>query len=118
MPRDRVLPVSQIFRAQSTEWQPLLDIYELKDGWLLKADLAGVHPKDVSVSVVGCRVTIRGSRRDSCIEEGCCHYRMEISYSQFERSVELPDDPGPCRVQTEFQEGMLLIRIRRGNANS
>jgi len=118
MPRDRVLPVTQLFRSQSADWQPLIDLYELKEGWLLKADLAGVHPNEVSISMSGRLVTIRGLRRDWCVEEGCCHYRMEISYSRFERTVELPDDPGPARVQTEFREGMLLIRIRRGNSNS
>ena len=113
--RDRVLQMP-VFRqpAESSGWQPLLDIYELRDGWLLKADLAGVRPDEVKVSMTGRQIAIRGVRRDLCVEEGCCHYRMEISYSRFERTVELPSDPGPVRVQTEFRDGMLLIRIRRG----
>ena len=117
MARDRVLR-SRLFRPAAPDrgWQPLLDIYELQDGWLLKADLAGVRPDEVTVSVRGRIVTLRGSRRDSLVEEGCCHYRMEISYSSFERSVELPADPGAdARVQTDYRDGMLLVRIRRGN---
>jgi HSP20 family protein len=101
--------------ADSVGWQPLLDIYELRDGWLLKADVAGVRPDEVSVIREGRFITIRGVRRDWSVEEGCNHYRMEISYSRFERTVELPDDPGPSGVQTELRDGMLLIRIRRGN---
>jgi len=114
MPRDRILPVS-MFRppADSLGWQPLLDIYELRDGWLLKLDLAGVRPDDVTITMIGRRVIVRGIRRDWCVEEGCHHYRMEISYSRFERAVELPDDPGPVAVQTESRDGMLLVRIRR-----
>lgn len=104
--------------AESAGWQPLLDIYELRDGWLLKADLAGVRPNEVSVSISGRRVTIRGLRRDLTVEEGCCQYRMEIAYSRFERTVELPSDPGPAGVQTEFRDGMLLIFIRRGTSSS
>jgi HSP20 family protein len=103
--------------AEPAEWQPLLDIYTLRDGWLLKADLAGVRPHEVTVTLAGRYVTIRGLRRDLSIAEGCCQYRMEISYSRFERTIELPDDPGPVGVQTEFRDGMLLIRIRRGIAN-
>ena len=114
MARDRVLR-SCLFRppADALGWQPLLDIYELKDGWLLKADVAGVRPDEVTVSLCGRTVTLRGSRRDSAVEEGCCHYRMEISYSSFERSVELPADPGKASVQTDYRDGMLLVRIRR-----
>ena len=117
MARDRVLR-SCLFRppADAPGWQPLLDIYELKDGWLLKADLAGVRPDEVSVSVRGRTVTLRGIRRDSLIEEGCAHYRMEISYSAFERSIELPCEPGSkAHVDTDYRDGMLLIRIHCGN---
>ena len=120
MARDQVLR-SCLFRPSADDrgWQPLLDIYELKEGWLLKADLAGVRPDEVSVSVRGRTITLRGHRRDSLIEEGCAHYRMEISYSAFERSVELPADPGPgARVQTDYRDGMLLVRIRRENPTS
>ena len=117
MPRDRILPAAFRPPAESAAWQPLIDIYEMRDGWLLKADLAGVRPNEVSVSLVGRRVTIRGLRRDLSVEEGCCHYRMEIAYSRFERTVDLPEDLGPAVVQTEFRDGMLLIRIRHGNPN-
>ena len=57
---------------------------------------------------------IQGVRRDWCVEEGCCQYRMEIAYSRFERAVELPGEPGAATVQTDYRDGMLLIRIRRG----
>jgi HSP20 family protein len=116
MLRDRVLR-TPVFRApaDSAGWQPLIDIYEMRDGWLLKADLAGVRSNEVAVTLKGREITIRGLRRDLSVEEGCCHYRMEISYSRFERTVELPNDLGPARVQTEFRDGMLLIRIRCGN---
>jgi len=120
MHRDRILR-SCLFRptTDDRDWQPLLDIYQLKDGWLLKADLAGVRPDEVTVSLSGRTVTLRGHRRDWAVEEGCAHYRMEIAYASFERSVELPTDPGrDPRVETEYRDGMLLIRIRRGNPPS
>jgi len=114
MSRDRILRAVFGQPAEHLGWQPALDIYELKDGWLIKADLAGVRPNEVSVSLVGRVICIQGTRRDWCVEEGCCHYRMEIEYSRFERTVELPDDPGAATLQTEYRDGMLLVRIRRG----
>ena len=112
---DRLVGTAVFHSANELGWQPLLDIYELRDGWLLKADLAGVQPDEVKITMSGRNVTIQGLRRDLCVEEGCCHYRMEISYSRFERTIELPADPGAATVQTEYRDGMLLIRIRRGN---
>ncbi|HEX3150621.1 MAG TPA: Hsp20/alpha crystallin family protein [Gemmataceae bacterium] len=116
MARDRVLR-SSYFRppAEDHGWQPALDVYEFKDGWLLKADLAGVRPSEVTVSLRGRVVTLRGHRHDWAVEEGCAHYRMEIAYSSFERSIELPGDPDASAVATDYRDGMLLIRIRRGN---
>jgi HSP20 family protein len=118
MARDRVLRTALFgMPADYLGWQPLLDIYELKDGWLVKADLAGVRPDEVSVTLDGRVVRIGGVRRDWCVEEGCCHYQMEIAYSRFERAIELPADPGAATVQTDYRDGMLLVRIRRGKTS-
>ena len=95
------------------EWQPAADIYRMRDGWLVKFDLAGVRPDDISVTVSGCRLRVRGRRRDWIIEEsqGCLSHSMEIVYSHFERILELPCEMPQTGVTTEFREGMLLIRI-------
>jgi HSP20 family protein len=92
-------------------WQPSVDVYRTPKGWLLKFDLAGVRPEDVSLKVEGCRVTIQGVRRDWLTEEGCHYYRMEITYNHFERCVELPCDVEPASVATDYRHGMLLVHL-------
>jgi HSP20 family protein len=116
MPNDIVQLVHSVFFPQAVSeglavWQPFVDVYQTHDGWLLKADLAGVMPEDIAVELQGRYIQIRGMRRDWCLEEGCHHYRMEISYSQFERTIELPDELDNARIGTEFRHGMLLIHI-------
>ena len=98
----------------------LAEIYVNDSQWpaLHWPDLAGVRPDEVEITIRGREVTISGLRRDHAVEEGCCHYRMEISYSRFERTIELPSDLGPATLQYEFRDGMLLIRIRRRSPNS
>jgi HSP20 family protein len=92
-------------------WQPSADIYRTKDGWLVKFDLAGVQIGDVSVTLRGRRLIISGFRRDSFVEEGACHYSMEISYNRFERSLVLPANLENARVTIGAREGLLLVRI-------
>jgi HSP20 family protein len=94
-------------------WRPAADVYRTSKGWLLKFELAGVRPEDIEVSVHGTRLTVRGTRRDSCITETCSCHLMEITYSRFERSVELPEQVQPARVRAEHRDGMLLIHIER-----
>jgi HSP20 family protein len=95
-------------------WHPAADVYRTPHGWLLKFDLAGVSPDDVSVAVQGRRVTVHGIRRDAHLGAGCSYYRMEISYSEFERSVDLPTVLDNARWEIEFKDGMLLVRLNGG----
>ena len=92
-------------------WRPSADVYRTRDGWLLKFDLAGVRPEDVTVSVRGRRVSVCGVRRDLMLEEGFSYYSMEISYNRFERSIEMPADLENAQVMIEARNGLLLVRM-------
>ncbi len=93
-------------------WRPAIDVYRCDYGWLVKFDLAGVRVEDISLEASGCRLTLRGCRRDWATDEGLHHYLMEISYSHFERTVELPCELGSARLSTEYRDGMLLVRVQ------
>jgi HSP20 family protein len=97
--------------VQGPCWHPPADTYRIRGGWLVKFDLAGVRPEDIRVSLLGRRLTVEGTRRDWQIDEGQQHYCMEISYSHFERSVELPRELAQAQVSTEYRDGMLLVRL-------
>ena len=99
-------------RGGEVEWRPRADAYRTSRGWVLKFDLAGVRPEDVTVRVEGCRITVAGTRRDCLVEEGGFHYLMEISYNRFERTIELPCDLDNPEVDLEFREGILLVRVK------
>lgn len=92
-------------------WEPAADVYQTPDGWLLKFDLAGVRPEDVTVRIDGNQLTVAGSRRDQISERGTTFYRMEIAYCTFQRTIELPADVSSSSINTEMRDGMLLIRL-------
>jgi HSP20 family protein len=101
---------------QSQDWQPAVDIYRSADGWILKVDLAGVRLDDVHVHLGKRTVTISGVRRDGMMEDsGCRHYSMEISYSRFQRTIELPEDIHTARVAVDYRDGILYVRIAKDN---
>ena len=78
----------------------------------MKFELAGVRPEDIQLSVVGRRLVLRGVRRDWAMEEGGNWYSMEISYNQFERSIDLPDDVEHSDISSEYRDGMLLVCLK------
>ena len=92
-------------------WQPLVDVYRTRDGWLLKFDLAGVGVEDVRVMVRGRRVSVSGLRKDTVVEEGSSYYSMEISYNRFERSIEMPVNLDHARIALQARDGILLVRM-------
>lgn|SRR5262245_15023280 len=96
-------------------WHPAADICRTRSGWLIKFELAGVRPEDIQVMACGNRLTVHGQRRDCAEEKSCTYYRMEIAYGAFERSVELPCNLESADISTEYQEGVLRIRIRTEN---
>jgi HSP20 family protein len=102
------LPASR--EISDTRWVPPIDVYSTPRGWLIKIDLAGVRKKDLQIEIAEGRLVVRGTRRDTCVEEGCHSYVMEISYSAFERVVELPF-PVSSAIDLQYDEGMLFVRI-------
>jgi HSP20 family protein len=115
MTRDFIRVMHALFlpAAEPAPWHPAADVLRLADGtWQVKFDLAGVRPADIDLEVQGHRLTLRGTRRDDIAACGCVHYQMEISYSRFERTLELPVRLDHADVQTAYRDGMLLVTIR------
>ncbi len=99
-------------------WEPATDIYQTKDGWVVKFDLAGVEPDDLTVQIVDGVLAVSGTRRDRTLREGVWHYQMEITYSRFERRIQLPCSLAGAQVATQYENGLLTISFllnRGGN---
>ncbi len=98
---------------QQLAWQPSVDVYRTSSGWLLKFELAGIAADDVQVVASGRAVAVRGVRRDLRVADCQQSYSMEISYNQFERTLELPCDVSEMQVETDYRDGMLVVRLTR-----
>ena len=93
-------------------WRPAADVYRTPEGFSIKFELAGVRAEDIDLEVIGQRLTIRGTRRDLEGHKACRCYLMEISYNQFERSLDLPCNLERADITTSYRDGMLLVHIR------
>ncbi len=107
----RRLHVAAEKRVQPLRWQPAADVYEGRDGWLIKLELAGVRFEDLQLRVTGNFLSVAGRRVDFERERGLRLKSMEITYSEFERGFEFPVSIEQARILTDFRNGMLLIRI-------
>ena len=99
-------------RPSGRLWCPAADVYRTTDGWIVKVDLAGIKPSDVEVTVDGEVLRISGSRRDGTCGEGVSHYQLEITYSRFEKMIQFPRSIEHVRIERDYRDGLLTLRLR------
>src|SRR5512138_3277489 len=71
-------------------WSPSVDIYENKDQIVLEAELPGMKPEDVNISIENNVLTIHGERKFEKKDDEDNFHRVERSYGSFTRSFTLP----------------------------
>ena len=91
-------------------WSPAVDIYENQDGITLEADLPGVSPGEVELSVENYVLTLRGERRLEK-NEGDNYHRVERSYGSFTRTFTLPTTVNVDDIRAEFKDGVLRVSL-------
>jgi HSP20 family protein len=96
--------------ATRRTWVPALDIYRKEGHLVIQADIPGVSPENLEVTVNDEGVlTIKGERKweEGEVEALCC----ERFYGEFERSIQLPDGVDTERIEASYKDGVLELRI-------
>jgi HSP20 family protein len=94
------------------EWAPLVDITEDDKEYIIKTELPEVKKEDVKVSVENGLLTIVGERKFEK-EENKKYHRVERAYGRFIRSFVLPEGVDPDKVNAEFRDGVLKVRLAK-----
>ncbi|MCC7410127.1 MAG: Hsp20/alpha crystallin family protein [Gammaproteobacteria bacterium] len=92
-------------------WSPAVDLKEEKDSFVLKADLPGVNPKDIEVTMENGVLTIRGERHFESEQDRSGYRRVERTYGSFYRRFALPDSVDAERIEAHTDNGVLHVTI-------
>jgi len=95
----------------TSTWTPAVDIKEEDEGFVLKADVPGVDPKDIEVTMDKGVLTVKGERKHELEEEADGYKRVERSYGTFHRRFSLPDSADAERVTAKGKDGVLEVFI-------
>jgi HSP20 family protein len=95
------------------EWTPAVDIVEDEKEYLIKLDLPEVAKEDVKVTVEAGSLTISGERKAEKEEKNRKFHRVERFFGRFERSFVIPEDADETKVNAEFKEGVLRVRLAK-----
>jgi HSP20 family protein len=98
--------------ARRSGWAPAVDIREDNKEIALEVELPGIKPSDVEVTAENGVLTIRGEKQSTSSEgtEGRYHV-VERSYGSFTRSFQLPQGVDDQRIEADFADGLLTVRI-------
>ena len=93
-------------------WAPPVESM-MRDGmFVVRADLPGIDPKAVELSVEGNMLMIRGQREDKHEEKRGDRFYREVSYGAFARSVGLPPRIDPESIKATYKDGVLEVTIK------
>ncbi len=110
---ERPFGLSSLF-DESAWWgdfAPQMDVSETDKEILVSAELPGMEPEDIHITVDHGTLTISGEKRAEKEEEGKRYYRVERSYGAFQRSIPLPEGVDENKIDATFKRGVLKIRL-------
>ena len=90
-------------------WMPAVDVLEENDGIRILAELPGVKPEEVKISVENNVLTIRGTKDQVAEEKTKRVHRYERTYSAFERTFALPATVDAGRIKATYEHGVLSV---------
>jgi len=97
--------------SATAEWMPAVDIEERADSFVLYADLPGIDPKAIDITLERGMLTLSGSRERKVEQEGVQSRRNERASGRFLRQFSLPDTADGEGVTAKGNNGVLEIVI-------
>jgi HSP20 family protein len=90
---------------------PAVNLYDVKDRFLLTAELPGTNPAELDLSITGDVLTLRGERkRPEGVPEDS-YRRQERPFGKWTRTVPLPERVDNTKVSAQFAHGILTVTL-------
>jgi HSP20 family protein len=95
------------------KWAPTIDIAETDQEITVRAELPGIDPGDLDVSLSGNELVLSGEKKESTESKDKGLYHSESRYGIFRRSVRLPEGVDTENVDAQYANGVLTLRLKK-----
>jgi HSP20 family protein len=92
-------------------WAPALEVTDGEREVTVRAELPGIDPKDLDISVAGNLLTLSGEKRSEKDDRDGRLFRSERMFGSFRRSVTLPEGVDPDKVTADYDKGVLTVKV-------
>jgi len=93
------------------EWIPSVDVSENPKEIVVHAEVPGIDPKDIDITIHGRTLTLKGEKKSEKEEKDVNYHRIERRYGAFSRTLELPTDVDPDNAKATYKDGVLKLVI-------
>ena len=93
----------------TSHWRPAVDIKEEENRFVIQADVPGVDPKDIEITMENGVLTLKGERSSDKEETGEGYTRVERVRGTFYRRFSLPDTADADNIEAQGKNGVLEI---------
>jgi HSP20 family protein len=90
---------------------PAINLYDAGDRYILTADLPGMAPDELDLSLTGETLTLRGERRRPEGVNDESYRRQERPFGRWSRSVTLPERIDAAGVSAQCSQGVLVVHL-------
>jgi len=115
--RDPWAPLDAAYQFAG-QWLPAVDIVESDDEVTVRAEIPGIEPKDLDVSVSGNVLTLSGEKKESHELKERDYYHSERRFGAFRRSIQLPCAVKADQVSAEYSGGVLTVNLKKQEAGT
>lgn len=96
-------------RPWEGEWAPAIDVSETADKVEIKAEVPGIDPKEINITLTGDVLTIKGEKKSEREETKESYHLVERSYGSFSRSLTLPAAVEVDKIDARYEKGVLTV---------
>jgi HSP20 family protein len=97
--------------SAATEWAPAVDIKEEDERFVIEADVPGVSPEEIEITMEDGVLSLAGNRRAGSRTEREGYRRVERVTGRFYRRFTLPDTADAEAIEAKFNQGVLVVSI-------
>jgi HSP20 family protein len=96
---------------EPSQWTPSMDVLSEDGDVVIRAELPGVRPEDVDITLSRGVLTIQGRREAEQERRGAGYVVRERRHGSFRRSMQLPEGIDEESVSARFENGVLEVRV-------
>jgi HSP20 family protein len=99
-----------------TRQYPAINLYDAGDHYVLAAQLPGMTPEEVDLSITGETLTIKGDRKRPEGVSDESYRRQERVFGRWTRTILLPDRVDGASVSATFAHGILTVTLPKAES--